>query len=144
MTVGQMPYLAHPWLRLWLLHAPYIGKIFEDESLLQINFRGWPSTQLSLKTYHSVFCVVKISRLQANLQKQLNYHVFTLKIFQCMVALLILSFMLHVYMHIIILYIYVTVRAKTSLVHTFKFTTLVLYTFGWEKSTELKFAMLVH
>ena len=40
--------------------------------------------------------------------------------------------------------LYVTVRAKTSLVHTSKFDTLVLDNFGWEKSTELKFAMLVH
>ena len=39
---------------------------------------------------------------------------------------------------------YVTVQAKTSLVHTSKFATLVLYNFGWERSTELKFAMLVH
>ena len=40
--------------------------------------------------------------------------------------------------------LYVTVRAKTSLVHTSKFATSVLYNFGWERSTELKFAMLVH
>ena len=40
--------------------------------------------------------------------------------------------------------IFMTVRAKTSLVHTSKFATLVLYNFGWERSTELKFAMSVH
>ena len=39
---------------------------------------------------------------------------------------------------------YVTVQAKTSLVHTSKFATLGLYNFGWERSTELKFAMSVH
>ena len=39
---------------------------------------------------------------------------------------------------------FVTVRAKTSLVHTSKFTTSVLYNFEWERSTELKFIMLVH
>ena len=41
-------------------------------------------------------------------------------------------------------YIYVTVRAKTNLVHTSKFATSVLYNFDWERSTELKFEMLVH
>ena len=40
--------------------------------------------------------------------------------------------------------LYVTVRAKTSLVHTSKFTTSVLYNFSWERSTELKFAMLLY
>ena len=35
--------------------------------------------------------------------------------------------------------IYVTVRAKTSLVHTSKFATSVLYNFCWKRSTELKF-----
>ena len=39
---------------------------------------------------------------------------------------------------------YVTVQAKTNLVHTSKFANSVLYNFGWERSTELKFAMLVH
>ena len=39
---------------------------------------------------------------------------------------------------------YVTVRAKISLVHTYKFATSVLNNFGWERSTELKFVMLVH
>ena len=32
----------------------------------------------------------------------------------------------------------------SELVHTSKFATSMLYNFGWEKSTELKFAMLVH
>ena len=40
--------------------------------------------------------------------------------------------------------ILVTVRVKTSLVHTTKSATSVLYNFSWERSTELKFAMLVH
>ena len=40
--------------------------------------------------------------------------------------------------------IYVTVQVKTSLVYTSKFATSVLYNFSWERSTELKFAMLVH
>ena len=43
--------------------------------------------------------------------------------------------------------IYVTVQAKTSLVHTFKFATSVLYiyifNFCWKRSTESKFAELV-
>ena len=39
--------------------------------------------------------------------------------------------------------VYVTVQAKTSLVHTSKFATSVLYNFCWERSTESKFAALI-
>ena len=34
--------------------------------------------------------------------------------------------------------LYVTVRAKTSLVHTSKFATLVLYNFCWVRYTDFK------
>ena len=40
-------------------------------------------------------------------------------------------------------FIYVTARAKTSLVHTSKIATSVLHIFYWERSTESKFAALI-
>ena len=39
--------------------------------------------------------------------------------------------------------IYVTIRAKTSQVHIFKFATLEVYNFPYERHTELKFTELV-
>ena len=39
--------------------------------------------------------------------------------------------------------IYVTLQAKTSLVHTSKFATSMLYNFCWERRTESKFAGII-